>query len=79
MDNTIISKNQVGFLPGRSTHEAIFRTVQQIYGAINSKRITGMLLLDVAKAFNCIDHNILFLKMERAGFSLNVIQWFRSY
>ena len=38
-----------------------------------------MLLLDVAKAFNCIDHEILFIKMERAGFSLNVVQWFRSY
>ena len=31
----------------------------------------------MAKAFNCIDHDILFLKMERAGFNLNVIQWFR--
>ena len=35
--------------------------------------------MDVAKAFNCIDHEILFIKMERAGFGQTVIQWFRSY
>ena len=79
LDNEIINKNQFGFLPGRSTHEAIFRTVQQIYSAINSKKIMGMLLLDIAKAFNCIDPEILFVKMERAGFDNTVIKWFTSY
>ena len=79
LDNEVINKNQYGFLPGKSTHEAIFKTVQNIYSAINSKKLLGMMLLDVAKAFNCIDHDILFVKMELAGFSLNVISWFRSY
>ena len=79
LDNEVINKNQYGFLPGKSTHEAIFKTVQNIYSAINSKKLLGMMLLDVAKVFNCIDHGILFVKMELAGFSLNVINWFRSY
>ena len=38
-----------------------------------------MLLLDIAKAFNCIDHEILFAKMFSAGFDASVVQWFRSY
>ena len=79
LENEIIDKNQFGFLPGKSTHEAIFKTVQQIYSAINSKKLLGMILLDVAKAFNCIDHDILFIKMEKAGFSQNLINWFKSY
>ena len=79
LDNNIISDNQFGFLPGKSTHEAIFRTVQYIYSAMNCKKLVGVLLLDVAKAFNCIDHDILYLKMIRAGFSTSVINWFRSY
>ena len=79
LDNHIINSYQYGFLPGKSTHEAIFKTVQQIYGSINGKKLMGMLLLDVAKAFNCIDHDILYIKMELAGFSENVIKWFRSY
>ena len=78
-DNALINENQFGFLPGKSTHEAIFRTVQHLYNALNCKKLTGLLLLDMAKAFNCIDHNILFVKMEKAGFALKVINWFKSY
>ena len=39
----------------------------------------GMLLLDIAKAFNCVNHDILFLKMRKIGFDKKVIDWFRSY
>ena len=38
-----------------------------------------MLLLDVAKAFNCIDHEILYVKMRNAGFGETVVKWFKSY
>ena len=38
MDNNLINENQFGFLPGKSTHEAIFRTVQQVYRPITVKR-----------------------------------------
>ena len=79
LDNDIIDSNQYGFLPGKSTHEAVFKTVQHIYSGINSKKLVGMLVLDIAKAFNCIDHDILFAKMECAGFSHTVLNWFRSY
>ena len=38
-----------------------------------------MILLDIAKAFNCVSHEILYAKMASAGFDKTVIQWFRSY
>ena len=79
MDNSLLSKHQFGFLPGKSTHEAIFKVVHNVYSGINNKKLTGALLLDIAKAFNCIDHQILFAKMYSAGFDMTVIQWFRSY
>ena len=37
------------------------------------------MVLDVAKAFNCIDHDILYIKMKNAGFSETVVKWFKSY
>ena len=79
LDNALINENQFGFLPGKSTHEAIFRMVQHLYNALNCRKLTGLLLLDMAKAFNCIDHDILFVKMEKAGFAPKVINWFKSY
>ena len=79
LDNNMISQCQFGFLPGKSTHEAIFKTVKNVYSSINNKKLMGMLLLDIAKAFNCVDHELLYTKMSRAGFSPVVVQWFRSY
>ena len=46
---------------------------------MNNNTIIGSIFLDIAKAFNCINHRVLFLKMAKAGFSENVIKWFRSY
>ena len=38
-----------------------------------------MLFLDVAKAFNCINHAHLFEKFKKIGFSPRCITWFKSY
>ena len=40
---------------------------------------TGMILIDLQKAFDTIDHNILLNKMKFMGFSPETIKWFRSY
>ena len=38
-----------------------------------------MVLIDLQKAFDTIDHQILLMKMEYLGFSKNAIAWFESY
>ncbi len=45
----------------------------------DSGLLTGMILIDLQKAFDTIDHNILLDKMIFLGFSNSVISWFRSY
>ena len=39
----------------------------------------GMVLLDLQKAFDTVDHFILFDKLKMIGFSPDVIRWFESY
>ena len=68
-DSNILNDYQYGFLPNRSTHEAIFDLTRYIYNGINNRKFTGMLFLDVAKAFNCINHAHLFEKFKKIGFS----------
>ena len=67
------------FLPGKSIHEAVFNITRHVYSTINQNKIMGMIFLDKAKAFNCIDHEILYKKLLCAGISDCVVQWFRSY
>ena len=41
--------------------------------------VSGMILIDLQKAFDTIDHNILLKKMKFMGFADSTISWFRSY
>ena len=40
---------------------------------------TGMILIDLQKAFDTIDHEIFLDKMACLGFSNSTISWFKSY
>ena len=78
-DNNILTEHQYGFLPGKSTQEAVFNATSRMYSCINQNKVMGVIYLDIAKAFNCIDHEILFKKLYDVGMSIRVIEWFRSY
>ena len=39
----------------------------------------GMLLLDLQKAFDTVNHNILISKLKCMGFSSSALKWFSSY
>ena len=39
----------------------------------------GLILIDIQKAFDTIDHKIILKKMGCIGFSEKVISWFESY
>ena len=41
--------------------------------------LTGMICIDLQKAFDTIDHVIFLEKLECFGFSKNCIKWYQSY
>ena len=40
---------------------------------------TSMILVDLQKAFDTLDHGVLLEKMKYFGFQTSVIKWFESY
>ena len=40
---------------------------------------TGMVVLDLQKAFDTVDHNILLGKLTAMGLNDNTVKWFKSY
>ena len=77
--NDILANYQYGFRKGKSTQHAIFDFVKYVYSGLNRKKLIGAVCLDVAKAFDCINHTILLYKMSKIGFNDNTIAWFKSY
>ena len=77
--NNILSSYQYGFRQGKSTQQAIFDLTKYIYSNLNHKKIISTICLDVAKAFDCINHDLLLYKMSKIGFCINSLAWFKSY
>ena len=75
----IIDGLQFGFLPGRSTTDATFRLTQDIYMARNLSQISAIVFLDLKKAFDTVNHNILLGKLGKIGCNQNCVNWFRDY
>ena len=51
----------------------------KINKGFESGKYTGLILIDLQKAFDTIDHEILLKKMGCIGFSEKVISWFELY
>ena len=66
---------QGGFRQGHSTVSTISIITNDIYEAINNKQVTHVVFIDLKKAFDTVDHQILLSKIENAGIRNNTLSW----
>jgi len=70
---------QSGFRKSFSTDTCLIHLSDYIRFNLDKGNYVGMVLLDLQKAFDTVDHFILFDKLKMIGFSPDVIRWFESY
>ncbi len=78
-ENNLISKFQSGFRPGYSTLSALIQMCDAWFNNMDNGELTGVVFLDIQKAFDSIDHDVLLEKMIFYGVSQNELKWFQSY
>ena len=76
---SIISPNQFGFQHGISTTDALVRLTEDIYFALHNKQHFIAAIIDVKKAFDCVNHDILKSKLQQYGIRGTPLKWLESY
>lgn len=75
----IFSESQNGFRKNKSTILAVYKYIQEIHDIINNKKYAIGILLDMSKAYDRVQNNILLDKLYDIGIRGPCHNWFKSY
>ena len=75
----ILYEYQFGFREGHSTTQALIEITDRLKNAMDAKKLTCGIFIDLTKAFDRVDHDILLKKMHNYGIRGNVNNLFKSY
>lgn len=76
---SFFADSQFGFIKNRNTKQALVKIINFITDALNRGKLCLALSLDVTKAFDSVDWEILFEKLKNAGVRGVNLEWFKSY
>ena len=79
VQNKILYCKQFGFQQSNSTEHAIIQLIDQISYSFEQNKFTLGVFIDLSKAFDTVDHNILLNKLEFYGVKNSNLKWFESY
>ena len=68
-----------GFRKGHSTEQCLNIMLEAWKKALDNKQYAGAVLTDLSKAFDCLNHELLIVKLETYGFSHEALHFIFNY
>ena len=78
-ENSLLSNCQSGFCSLYSTLTALIEATNDWSINIDRGNLNGVVFIDLKKAFDTIDHEIILRKLTCYGFDIHTLKWFESY
>ena len=78
-EHDILYQNQSRFHANHSTVTALLEATDSWAYNIDNGKINGVVFLDLKKAFDTVDHQILLSKLNYYGIHGKYFKWFQSY
>ena len=75
----VLHPSQSGFRSNHSTTTTLLDVTDFILNNMNEGKATGAIFLDLKKAFDTINHDLLIKKLDKYGISGASLKWFISY
>ena len=75
----IFSKSQFGFRKGVSTETALIDFIDYVHKGLTAKHYVGAVFMDLSKAFDVMDHDILETKLKHYGFRGTFLEFLMSF
>ncbi len=75
----MLDDSQFGFRSKRSSFMAIMHAYDKIVSSLDNKNHMLGIFLDLSKAFDTINHDILLSKLSHYGVRGSAFEWFRNY
>ena len=75
----LFSSDQSGFLRQHSTLTYLLKSTDDWYRGLDLGKLVGLVFIDLKKAFDTVDHDILCQKLQHYGVRQGELSWFKSY
>jgi hypothetical protein len=77
--DSFLSPYLCGYRKGFSAQHALISMTEQWKKSVDNKGFAGAVLMDLSKAFDCLNHDLLLAKLNAYGFTKEALKTIQSY